>query len=174
MASSFPSQVLQEADGRVGVSFWNATPSEAAVTLRAVPVREIGATPGGRDPGFIFSMFFVPGDSTIAPVQYRSGIWAVPDSAYQPNTGLDRYIRTARDTFNADASARFGAPKRYPNCEFFAQADAAQAIFSVRQTYATRTAEAHRANWTLKDTQWVPSDARRLDPVNPSAPRSAP
>ena len=43
VASSFPSQVLQEADGRIGVSFWNATPSEATVTLRAVPVREIGA-----------------------------------------------------------------------------------------------------------------------------------
>ena len=42
VASSFPSQVLQEPDGRIGVSFWNATPSEAAVTLRAVPVREIG------------------------------------------------------------------------------------------------------------------------------------
>lgn len=38
VASSFPSQVLQEADGRVGISFWNDTPSEAAVTMRAVPV----------------------------------------------------------------------------------------------------------------------------------------
>jgi len=35
VSSSFPSQVLQEADGRIGVSFWNSTPSEAAVTLRA-------------------------------------------------------------------------------------------------------------------------------------------
>jgi hypothetical protein len=43
VASSFPSQVLQEADGRISVSFWNATPSEAAVTLRAVPVKAIGA-----------------------------------------------------------------------------------------------------------------------------------
>ncbi len=34
--SSFPAQVLQEPDGRVGVSFWNNTPSDAAVTLRAV------------------------------------------------------------------------------------------------------------------------------------------
>jgi hypothetical protein len=37
IASSFPSQVLQEPDGRVGISFWNNTPSEAAVTLRAAP-----------------------------------------------------------------------------------------------------------------------------------------
>ena len=37
--SSFPAQVLQEADGRVGISFWNETPSEAAVTMRAVPLR---------------------------------------------------------------------------------------------------------------------------------------
>lgn len=39
VSSSFPAQVLQEPDGRVGISFWNATPSEAAVALRAVPAR---------------------------------------------------------------------------------------------------------------------------------------
>jgi hypothetical protein len=37
IASTFPSQVLQEPDGRIGISFWNNTPSEAAVTLRARP-----------------------------------------------------------------------------------------------------------------------------------------
>ena len=37
ISSSFPSQVLQEGDGRTKVSFWNATPSEAAVTIRARP-----------------------------------------------------------------------------------------------------------------------------------------
>jgi hypothetical protein len=35
--------VLQEADGRVGISFWNNTPSEAAVTMRAVPTRGLRA-----------------------------------------------------------------------------------------------------------------------------------
>ena len=35
MSSNFPSQVLQEADGRIKVSFWNTTPSEAPVQLRA-------------------------------------------------------------------------------------------------------------------------------------------
>jgi hypothetical protein len=42
VSSTFPAQVLQEPDGRVGISFWNATPSEAAVTMRAVPVRVAG------------------------------------------------------------------------------------------------------------------------------------
>ncbi|MEO5567105.1 MAG: tetratricopeptide repeat protein [Gemmatimonadaceae bacterium] len=37
ISSSFPSQVLQEPDGRIGISFWNNTPSEAAVTVRARP-----------------------------------------------------------------------------------------------------------------------------------------
>src|ERR1041385_1680969 len=37
ISSSFPSQVLQESDGRIGISFWNNTPSEAAVTVRARP-----------------------------------------------------------------------------------------------------------------------------------------
>lgn len=36
VSSSFPAQVLQEPDGRVGISFWNSTPSEAAVTLKAM------------------------------------------------------------------------------------------------------------------------------------------
>lgn len=40
VASSFPAQVLREPDGRVGISFWNQTPSDAAVTMRAVPVRQ--------------------------------------------------------------------------------------------------------------------------------------
>ena len=39
VSSSFPAQVLEEPDGRVGISFWNETPSEAAVTMRAVPAR---------------------------------------------------------------------------------------------------------------------------------------
>lgn len=39
LTSSFPAQVLQEGDGRIGISFWNHTPSEAAVTMRAVPTR---------------------------------------------------------------------------------------------------------------------------------------
>ena len=39
VASNYPSQVLQQADGRIAVSFWNATPAEAPLTLRAVPRR---------------------------------------------------------------------------------------------------------------------------------------
>jgi hypothetical protein len=47
VASSFPAQVLQEPDGRVGISFWNATPSEAAVTLRALPAKSLRAGVSG-------------------------------------------------------------------------------------------------------------------------------
>lgn len=46
ISSSFPAQVLEESDGRVGISFWNAAPGEAAVTLRALPVRR--ASPVAR------------------------------------------------------------------------------------------------------------------------------
>ncbi len=45
IASNYPAQVLQEPDGRVGISFWNATPGAAAVTLRALPRR--GGTRAG-------------------------------------------------------------------------------------------------------------------------------
>jgi len=37
VSSSYPAQVLQEPDGRIGISFWNNTPAEAPVTVRAVP-----------------------------------------------------------------------------------------------------------------------------------------
>lgn len=42
VSCNFPSQVLQEPDGRIGVSFWNNTPAEAPLTLRA---RRIAALP---------------------------------------------------------------------------------------------------------------------------------
>jgi hypothetical protein len=44
LSSTFPAQVLQENDGRIGISFWNATPSEAAVTMRALPIRDTPTT----------------------------------------------------------------------------------------------------------------------------------
>ena len=45
VASTYPAQVLLEADGRVGISFWNNTPAEAPVTLKAVrrATRALGA-----------------------------------------------------------------------------------------------------------------------------------
>jgi hypothetical protein len=42
ISSNFPSQVLQEADGRIGISFWNDSPAEAPVTLRARPSKKLG------------------------------------------------------------------------------------------------------------------------------------
>lgn len=38
IACNYPAQVLQEADGRIAISFWNATPAEAPLVLRAKPV----------------------------------------------------------------------------------------------------------------------------------------
>lgn len=45
VSSNYPSQVLQETDGRIGISFWNSTPAEAPVTVRARPARRIPAGP---------------------------------------------------------------------------------------------------------------------------------
>ena len=43
VSSTFPAQVLQEKDGRIGITFWNATPTEALVTMKAVKTaRAIG------------------------------------------------------------------------------------------------------------------------------------
>ncbi len=39
LSSNFPSQVLQQEDGRIATSFWNPSPGEAPVTLRAIPRR---------------------------------------------------------------------------------------------------------------------------------------
>jgi hypothetical protein len=38
VSCNFPSQVLQETDGRVGIAFWNNTPAEAPLMMRAVRV----------------------------------------------------------------------------------------------------------------------------------------
>jgi hypothetical protein len=43
VSCNFPSQVLQETDGRIGISFWNPTPAEAPLTLRAVPAAGLSA-----------------------------------------------------------------------------------------------------------------------------------
>lgn len=43
-SNNFPSQVLQEPDGRIKVSFWNNTPSEAAVMLHARRVPAAAST----------------------------------------------------------------------------------------------------------------------------------
>jgi hypothetical protein len=45
ISCNFPSQILQESDGRIGVSFWNNTPGEAPLTLKARP---IATMPAGR------------------------------------------------------------------------------------------------------------------------------
>jgi len=44
VASNYPSQVLQEPDGRVGISFWNNTPAEAPVRLTARPSNALSAS----------------------------------------------------------------------------------------------------------------------------------
>jgi hypothetical protein len=43
ISCNFPSQVLQEPDGRIGISFWNETPAEAPLTLRARPATVVSA-----------------------------------------------------------------------------------------------------------------------------------
>ena len=45
VACNYPSQVLQEPDGRIKVSFWNATPAEAPLVLRARKAAGVSAKP---------------------------------------------------------------------------------------------------------------------------------
>ena len=45
VSCNFPSQVLEQPDGRIGVSFWNPTPAEAPLMMRAVPVSGMSARP---------------------------------------------------------------------------------------------------------------------------------
>lgn len=39
VSCNVPSQVLQEPDGRIGIAFWNDSPAEAPLMMRAVPAR---------------------------------------------------------------------------------------------------------------------------------------
>ena len=45
VACNYPSQVLQEADGRIKISFWNATPAEAPLVVRARRTETLAAKP---------------------------------------------------------------------------------------------------------------------------------
>lgn len=47
VACNYPSQVLQEADGRIKITFWNATPAEAPLILRARRAAALAAKPSG-------------------------------------------------------------------------------------------------------------------------------
>jgi hypothetical protein len=42
VACNYPSQVLQEADGRIKITFWNVTPAEAPLVLRARKAAKVG------------------------------------------------------------------------------------------------------------------------------------
>jgi hypothetical protein len=48
VSCNFPSQVLQENDGRIGITFWNNTPPEAPLMMRAV---RVGAKVSGGGAG---------------------------------------------------------------------------------------------------------------------------
>lgn len=48
VSCNYPSQVLQEADGRLAVSFWNATPAPAPLVLRARPAVGPWSAAGAR------------------------------------------------------------------------------------------------------------------------------
>jgi len=50
VACNYPSQVLQEADGRIKISFWNATPAEAPLVLRARRSERVAAGPSSVAP----------------------------------------------------------------------------------------------------------------------------
>jgi len=50
VSCNVPSQILQEPDGRVAVSFWNASPAEAPLVLRARPAASLGGGQIARAP----------------------------------------------------------------------------------------------------------------------------
>jgi hypothetical protein len=44
---NYPSQVIQQEDGRIAISFWNATPAAAPLTMRARPAAGLGSAKTG-------------------------------------------------------------------------------------------------------------------------------
>ncbi|HEY2851060.1 MAG TPA: hypothetical protein VGI97_14365 [Gemmatimonadaceae bacterium] len=42
ISCNYPSQVIEQDDGRVAISFWNSTPAEAPLTLKARPAQGLG------------------------------------------------------------------------------------------------------------------------------------
>src|SRR5205085_6722761 len=50
ISCNYPSQVLREDDGRIAISFWNNTPAEAPLTLRARRGARVPDVKGISDP----------------------------------------------------------------------------------------------------------------------------
>jgi len=49
VTSNYPAQILQEVDGRITISFWNATPAPAPLRITARPARGLGVAPAPGD-----------------------------------------------------------------------------------------------------------------------------
>lgn len=73
VASNFPSQVLEERDGRIGVSFWNNTPSAAPLVLRAVPRRTGAASNNAGNATDATNATNAAGDRRVSSMASRLG-----------------------------------------------------------------------------------------------------
>lgn len=103
---NYPSQVLQEKDGRIAVSFWNGTPAQAPLKLRARPWAQASAEPSSQAAKLSERahqnrdiVYFLKAPETHAFALYHDYTETRP--------GVARYVNVVRDGSHVtDPSAR--------------------------------------------------------------------
>lgn len=96
VSCNYPSQVLQEADGRVAISFFNVTPAEAPLVLRAVPARSMRST----GPSLMASRLDERAKQTREIVYFlqqpETHAFDLYHDYTEARTGVDHYINVVR------------------------------------------------------------------------------
>ncbi len=119
VSCNYPSQLLQEPDGRLTVSFWNATPAAAPLVLRARPAAGLAAA--GAPPSAVAGRLVERAHQSREIVYYlrqpETHAFDLAHDYTETRPGTSRYVNVVRAGSRvSDPSARdldTGAPLRW-------------------------------------------------------------
>nr|MDQ2861149.1 hypothetical protein [Pseudomonadota bacterium] len=95
-ACNFPSQILQEQDGRVKISLWNAGPAEAPLLLRARPSRGATAPPSPMTAA-LDERAHQSRDIVYELGQPETHAFSLYHDYTETRAGMDRYVNVVRE-----------------------------------------------------------------------------
>jgi hypothetical protein len=95
VACNFPSQILREADGRVKISFWNSSPAEAPLRLRARPAASPMAPPAASTAA-LDERARQTRDIVYDLAQPESHAFSLYHDYTETKAGVDHYVNVVR------------------------------------------------------------------------------
>jgi hypothetical protein len=96
VACNYPSQILQEPDGRLKVSFWNATPAEAPLVLRARRAAAVTAKPSSVPPNRLDERAYQNREIVYFLQQPESHAFDLYHDYTESRIGVDKYLNVVR------------------------------------------------------------------------------